>query len=100
MTIIDGSSGERQDFVIGGADRTPTSAGSEHRAATAMAGINPRLLETSRYGMIPVVADGLKPFTVYAGGNDDPRQGRDDAGDRHRRSAASASAPPRPTTPS
>ena len=26
----------------------------------------PRLLEKSRYGMIPVVADGLKPFTVYA----------------------------------
>ena len=25
-----------------------------------------RLLEKSRYGMIPVVADGLKPFTVYA----------------------------------
>ena len=28
--------------------------------------IDPRLLEKSRYGMIPVVADGLKPFTVYA----------------------------------
>ena len=34
--------------------------------ATAMAGIDARLLEKSRYGMIPVVADGLKPFTVYA----------------------------------
>ena len=31
-----------------------------------MAGVDPRLLEKSRYGMIPVVADGLKPFTVYA----------------------------------
>ena len=31
-----------------------------------MAGIDQRLLEKSRYGMIPVVADGLKPFTVYA----------------------------------
>ena len=31
-----------------------------------MAGIDPRLLEKTRYGMIPVVADGLKPFTVYA----------------------------------
>ena len=28
--------------------------------------IDQRLLENSRYGMIPVVADGLKPFTVYA----------------------------------
>src|SRR5437667_10364430 len=31
-----------------------------------MAGIDQRLLEKSRYGMLPVVADGLKPFTVYA----------------------------------
>src|SRR5437588_1219684 len=31
-----------------------------------MVGIDQRLLEKSRYGMIPVVADGLKPFTVYA----------------------------------
>ena len=40
----------------------------EPAAATPamMAGIDPRLLEKSRYGMIPVVADGLKPFTVYA----------------------------------
>ena len=28
--------------------------------------MDPRLLEKSRYGMIPVVADGLKPFTAYA----------------------------------
>src|SRR5215813_12111447 len=31
-----------------------------------MTGIAQRLLEKTRYGMIPVVADGLKPFTVYA----------------------------------
>jgi polysaccharide deacetylase 2 family uncharacterized protein YibQ len=31
-----------------------------------MAGIDQRLLEKSRYGMIPMVADGLKPFTLYA----------------------------------
>ena len=64
VTIIDGSSGKRQDVVIGGdaADK----AGAEPATATAMAGIDQRLLEKSRYGMIPVVADGLKPFTVYA----------------------------------
>jgi len=28
--------------------------------------VDQRLLENSRYGMIPVVTDGLKPFTVYA----------------------------------
>ena len=62
VTIIDGSSGKRQDVVIG-SDATD-KAGAE--PATAMAGIDARLLEKSRYGMIPMVADGLKPFTVYA----------------------------------
>ena len=64
VTIIDGSSGKRQNVVIGGdgADK----AGAEPAPAMAMAGIDQRLLEKSRYGMIPVVADGLKPFTVYA----------------------------------
>jgi hypothetical protein len=31
-----------------------------------MTGVDQRLLEKTRYGMIPVMADGLKPFTVYA----------------------------------
>jgi polysaccharide deacetylase 2 family uncharacterized protein YibQ len=64
VTIIDGSSGKRQDVVIGsdGADGK-----AEPDAAPAMmAGIDQRLLEKSRYGMIPIIADGLKPFTVYA----------------------------------
>jgi polysaccharide deacetylase 2 family uncharacterized protein YibQ len=63
VTIIDGSSGARHDVVIGGGD---TADKAEPDAAPAMAGIDPRLLEKSRYGMIPVVADGLKPFTLYA----------------------------------
>jgi uncharacterized protein len=63
VTIIDGSSGARHDVAIGGGD---TADQAEAGAAPAMAGIDPRLLEKSRYGMIPVVADGLKPFTVYA----------------------------------
>ena len=64
VTIIDGSSGKRQDVVIGvdAGDKTEAEAAP----AMAMAGIDQRLLEKSRYGMIPVVADGLKPFTVYA----------------------------------
>ena len=40
--------------------------GAETAPSMAMAGIDQRLLEKSRYGMIPVVTDGLKPFTVYA----------------------------------
>ncbi|MGY4599501.1 polysaccharide deacetylase 2 family uncharacterized protein YibQ [Bradyrhizobium sp. GM22.5] len=31
-----------------------------------MAGIDPKLLEKSRYGMIPAVSGDLKPFNVYA----------------------------------
>ena len=64
VTIIDGSSGKHQEVPIGG---EATDKGEPAAAAPAMmAGIDPRLLEKSRYGMIPVVADGLKPFTVYA----------------------------------
>jgi polysaccharide deacetylase 2 family uncharacterized protein YibQ len=67
VTIIDGSSGARHDVVIGGdaADKTADKADGDPPAAM-MAGIDQRLLEKSRYGMIPMVADGLKPFTVYA----------------------------------
>jgi uncharacterized protein len=62
VTIIDGSSGARHDVTISGDADNP---GADAPPAM-MAGIDPRLLEKSRYGMIPVVADGLKPFTVYA----------------------------------
>jgi len=63
VTIIDGSSGARRDVVIPGdaADKAEADAG-----LVMMAGIDQRLLEKSRYGMIPVVSEGLKPFTVYA----------------------------------
>jgi uncharacterized protein len=63
VTIIDGSSGARRDIVIPG--DTPDKAEPD-AAPVMMAGIDQRLLEKSRYGMIPVVSDGLKPFTVYA----------------------------------
>jgi uncharacterized protein len=63
VTIIDGSSGKRQEFAIGG-DATAKDGGEQ--ASVPMAGIDQRLLEKSRYGMIPMMADGLKPFTVYA----------------------------------
>jgi uncharacterized protein len=71
VTIIDGSSGKRQDVVIGtdGPDgRAEGDAGSS--APAPMTGIDQRLLEKTRYGMVPVVADGLKPFTVYAADTD------------------------------
>jgi uncharacterized protein len=65
VTIIDGSSGARHDIVIGSGDSAPDKADTETTPA-AMTGVDARLLEKSRYGMIPVVVDGLKPFTVYA----------------------------------
>ena len=70
ITIIDGSSGARHDVVVSG----DAAEKAESEASPAVAsGINPRLLEKSRYGMIPVAADGLKPFTAYAAGTDAER---------------------------
>jgi polysaccharide deacetylase 2 family uncharacterized protein YibQ len=63
VTIIDGSSGARHDVVISG---DATAKAEADTAPAMMAGVDQRLLEKSRYGMIPVVSDGLKPFTVYA----------------------------------
>ena len=64
ITIIDGSSGARHDVVISG-NGGDTKLESD-AAPAMMAGVDQRLLEKSRYGMIPVVSDGLKPFTAYA----------------------------------
>src|SRR3954470_16872117 len=63
ITIIDGSSGARHDVVV--SSDAPEKIASDP-APAVMSGIDPRLLEKSRYGMIPVAADGLKPFTAYA----------------------------------
>jgi polysaccharide deacetylase 2 family uncharacterized protein YibQ len=69
ITIIDGSSGARHDVVVAG----DGSEKVEADAPAMMGGVNQRLLEKSRYGMIPVVADGLRPFTAYAAGSDADR---------------------------
>jgi len=63
ITVIDGSSGARHDVVVGGNAPDKVEADA---VPVMMAGIDQRLLEKSRYGMIPVIADGLKPFTAYA----------------------------------
>jgi uncharacterized protein len=70
VTIIDGSSGAHHDVVVSG--DAGEKADSDAAPAT-LGGINQRLLEKSRYGMIPVVADGLRPFTAYAAGSDAER---------------------------
>ncbi|MBR0990761.1 divergent polysaccharide deacetylase family protein [Bradyrhizobium japonicum] len=66
VTMIDGSTGARHDVVIGAGEDGGDKAGTASAPPPVMAGINPKLLEKSRYGMIPMVADGLKPFNVYA----------------------------------
>ena len=73
VTIIDGSSGKRQDVVIGGdatvTDKPAGDKGEGDAAAapmTMMTGVDQRLLEKTRYGMIPIAAENLKPFTAYA----------------------------------
>jgi uncharacterized protein len=70
VTIIDGSSGTRHDVLIGTeagdkADNT-SPGGAQDAAVPAMVGVDPQLLEKSRYGMIPMVFEGRRPFTVYA----------------------------------
>lgn len=67
ITIIDGSSGARQNVTV---SNDTAADGGPDAPPPVMTGINPRLLEKSRYGMIPVVADGLKPFTAYAANAD------------------------------
>jgi len=62
VTIIDGSSGARHDVTISGEAQEKNAT----EVPGVMPGIDPRLLEKSRYGMIPTTSDGLKPFTVYA----------------------------------
>lgn len=65
VTMIDGSTGTRRDVVIGAGEAADKGEASS-APPPVMAGIDPKLLEKSRYGMIPVVAEGLKPFNVYA----------------------------------
>lgn len=64
VTMIDGSTGERRDVVIGAGEAADKGEASAAPAVTA--GIDPKLLEKSRYGMIPAISGDLKPFNVYA----------------------------------
>jgi polysaccharide deacetylase 2 family uncharacterized protein YibQ len=70
VTIIDGSSGARRDVVL---PADGSGKGELDAPLAVPAGIVPRLLEKTRYGMVPVAADGLKPFTAYAAGSDADR---------------------------
>ena len=63
ITIIDGSNGKRQEVVIPGKPETNAKP-DKH---SSLAPIDPKLLETTRHGAIPVAAaDGTRPATAYA----------------------------------
>jgi uncharacterized protein len=74
VTIIDGSNGARHDVVVAGEAQDKSQDKSSGDAAPAlMAGVDQRLLEQTRYGMIPLAAADLKPFTAYAAPADQAR---------------------------
>ncbi|HEY0331478.1 MAG TPA: divergent polysaccharide deacetylase family protein [Rhodopseudomonas sp.] len=70
VTIIDGSSGARQQVIVPG-DGAETAAADVAPAASP--GIDQKLLEKTRYGMIPMIADGVRPFNAYASASDADR---------------------------
>jgi polysaccharide deacetylase 2 family uncharacterized protein YibQ len=62
VTIIDGSSGKRQDIVIPG---NSGNAGSESAAPKST--IDQKMLESTRHGAVPAIApDGTRPSAAYA----------------------------------
>ena len=63
ITIIDGSSGQRRDVVVGNGDSADKS---EPGAPPVITGADPKLLEKSRHGMIPIASGALKPFNAYS----------------------------------
>jgi polysaccharide deacetylase 2 family uncharacterized protein YibQ len=69
ITIIDGSSGKREEVTIPAAvNATPAgNANAPEPKQGATAGPNARLSETSRHGVIPKIGpDGSRPSDVYA----------------------------------
>ena len=69
ITIIDGSSGKREEVTIpGGANADPDgNAGIPAAKPGAATGPTARMLETSRHGLIPKIGpDGTRPSDLYA----------------------------------
>lgn len=74
ITIIDGSSGARRDVTVPNTDEGAQPSAVAPSAAAPAASVDSRLLEASRYGMVPIIAaDGTRPSKAYAAGNDTQR---------------------------
>jgi hypothetical protein len=72
VTIIDGSTGKRQEVSVGQQGGPPPSEAAQKKSelktdASAEPAIDQRVTDTSRHGPIPKVgADGVRPADVYA----------------------------------
>jgi polysaccharide deacetylase 2 family uncharacterized protein YibQ len=74
ITIIDGSSGARRDVTVPNADDGTQAPAAGPSAGAPAAAVDSKLLEASRYGMVPIIAaDGTKPSKAYATGSDAQR---------------------------
>lgn len=75
VTIIDGSNGKRQDIVIPGGSGAGTSGDN---AVGPRSAIDPKLIEKSRHGGIPMIAaDGTRPSSAYARPREIPANRKD-----------------------
>jgi polysaccharide deacetylase 2 family uncharacterized protein YibQ len=72
VTIIDGTTGKRQEVSVGQQGAPPSSEPAQKKSelkpeASPDGLIDPRLVDTSRHGPIPKVsADGARPADIYA----------------------------------
>jgi len=67
VTIIDGSTGKRQEVTVGPAGTKGGPNAATKGEAKPDPSIDPRFLESSRHGQIPKIApDGARPSEVYA----------------------------------
>ena len=72
VTIIDGTTGKRQEISVGQQSAPPTSEPAQKKSelkseANPDALLDPRVIDTSRHGPIPKVgADGARPADIYA----------------------------------
>ena len=67
VTIIDGSTGKRQEVSVAPAGTKGAPKAGTKGEAKPDASIDPRFLESSRHGQIPKIApDGARPSEVYA----------------------------------
>ena len=76
VTIIDGSSGARQQYTIPGNSNANTPGNSS--AGTPATLLDPKLLETTRHGAIPKIGpDGTRPSARYAQSRELPPNKKD-----------------------